>query len=129
MVINQRLQAGIAITLLEPDPLAWNNILSFFPRIFLQGLVVITVGAEPQRNPVPLAIRVRKRDWHTWEFSIRWGATDEVHQRSAANYTPRPVSRQASLSWLGECYGDISTVTAILAVMLKLSDTVPFETF
>ena len=31
-----------------------------------------------------------------WGFSIRWGATDEVHQRSAANYTPRPVSRQAS---------------------------------
>jgi hypothetical protein len=64
MVINQRLQAGIAITLLEPDPLARNNILSFFPRIFLQGLVVITVGTEPQRNPVPLAIRFRKRDWH-----------------------------------------------------------------
>ena len=47
MVLNQRLQAGIAITLLEPDPLARNNILSFFPRIFLQGLVVITVGTEP----------------------------------------------------------------------------------
>ena len=96
MVLNQRLQAGIAITLLEPDPLARNNILSFFPRIFLQGLVVITVGTEPLRNPIPLAIRFRKRDRHIADSPIRWGATDEVHQRSAAKYTPRPVTRQAS---------------------------------
>ena len=94
MVLNQRLQAGIAITLLEPDPLARNNILSFFPRIFLQGLVVIAVGTEPQRNPIPLAIRFRKRDRHIGDSPF--GATDEVHQRSAANYTPRPVTRQAS---------------------------------
>jgi hypothetical protein len=94
--MNQRLQAGIAITLLEPDPLARNNILSFFPRIFLQGLVVITVGTEPQRNPVPLAIRFRNHDWHIGHSPFAGVRTDEVHQRSAANYTPRPVSRQAS---------------------------------
>jgi hypothetical protein len=61
---NQPLQSELAITLLEPDLLARANIRSFFPRIFLQRLVLIAVGTEPQRNPIPLAIRFRKRDRH-----------------------------------------------------------------
>jgi hypothetical protein len=90
--LNQRLQAELAITLLEPDLLARANIRSFFPRIFLQRLVLIAVGTEPQRNPIPLAIRFRKRDWHIGDSPF---ADDEVHQPSAANYTLRPVARIA----------------------------------
>jgi hypothetical protein len=94
---NQRLQAELAIALLEPDLLARANIRSFFPRIFLQRLVLIAVGTKPQRNPIPLAIRFRKRDRHIGDSPF--AGVRPVHQRSAANYTPRPVSRQASLSW------------------------------
>jgi len=64
VLLNQRLQAAIAPTLLEPDLLAGTNIISLFPPIVFQGLETITVGTEPQRNPLPLAIRFRKRDRH-----------------------------------------------------------------
>jgi hypothetical protein len=126
---NQRLQAELAITLLEPDLLAWANIPSLFPRIFLQRLVLIAVGTEPQRNPIPLAIRFRKRDRHIADSPIRWGATDEVHQRSAANYTtllPTPslvcagnVARLHAQSWLwsrGALYFGVFTTETVLNV-------------
>src|SRR5437016_4322111 len=95
MIINQRLQAGIAITLLEPDPLARNNILSFFPRIFLQGLVVITVGTEPQRNPVPLAIRFSKRNWHIGDSPFAGVRPMRYTNAAPRIIRPRPVSRQS----------------------------------
>jgi len=62
--LNQRLQAAIAPTLLEPDLLTGTNVISLFPPVVLQGLELITVGAEPQRNALPLAVRFRKRDRH-----------------------------------------------------------------
>jgi Phage integrase family len=61
---NQRLQAAIAPTLLEPDLLTGTNVISLFPPVVLQGLELITVGAEPQRDALPLAVRFRKRDRH-----------------------------------------------------------------
>ena len=59
-----RIQAGIAPTLLEPNLLARTNILSHVPPVLLQGLKLIAVGTEPQRNTLPLAVRFRQRDWH-----------------------------------------------------------------
>jgi hypothetical protein len=59
-----RIQAGIAPTLLEPDLLARTNILSHSPPVVLQGLKLIAVGTEPQRDALPLAVRFRQRDWH-----------------------------------------------------------------
>src|SRR5205814_10603102 len=60
--LNQRLQAAIAPTLLEPDLLTGTNVNSLFPPVALQGLELITVVAEPQRNALPLNARSRKRD-------------------------------------------------------------------
>ena len=62
--LNQRLQAAIAPTLLEPDLLAWTNIISLLPPVVYQGLELTTVGAQPKRNALPLAVRFRKRDRH-----------------------------------------------------------------
>jgi hypothetical protein len=59
-----RIQAEIAPTLLEPNLLARTNILSHVPPVVLQGLKLIAVGAEPQRNTLTLAVRLRQRDWH-----------------------------------------------------------------
>ena len=54
-----RIQAGIAPTLLKPNFLARTNILSHIPPVVLQGLKLIAVGTEPQRNTLPLAVRFR----------------------------------------------------------------------
>ena len=62
--IYLRIQAEIAPTLLEPNFLARTNILSHVPPVVLQGLKLIAVGTEPQRNTLPLAVRFRQRDWH-----------------------------------------------------------------
>ena len=59
-----RIQAEITPTLFEPNFLARTNILSHVPPVVLQGLKLIAVGTEPQRNTLPLAVRFRQRDWH-----------------------------------------------------------------
>jgi hypothetical protein len=62
--LNQRLEAAIAPTLLKPDLLAWTDVSSLLPSVILQGLEPITIGALPQRNAIPLAVRFWKRDRH-----------------------------------------------------------------
>src|SRR5438105_14747120 len=62
--LNQRLHAAIAPTLLEPDLLTGTNVISLFPPVVLQGLELIIVRAEPQRNALPLAVSFSKRDRH-----------------------------------------------------------------
>src|SRR5438876_10616149 len=54
--LNQRLQAGIAPTLLEPDLLTGTNVISLFPPVVFQWLEPLAVGAEPQGNALPLAV-------------------------------------------------------------------------
>jgi hypothetical protein len=62
---SERLEAAIAPALFEPDLLARANVLSLFPALVLQGLELVTVGAKPKRNSIPLTVRLGKRDWHT----------------------------------------------------------------
>ena len=64
-VLNFRFQTAIAPTLLEPDLLARTNILSHPPPVIFQGLELIAVGAEPQRDALPLAVWFRQRDRHS----------------------------------------------------------------
>ena len=68
--LNLRFQTAIAPTLLEPDLLARTNILSHSPPVVFQGLELIAVGAEPQRDALPLAVRFRQRDRHMGLHSL-----------------------------------------------------------
>src|SRR5262249_3046276 len=62
--VNQCLQAAITPSFLEPDSLTGTNITAHFPPILWQRLQLIAVGAKPQRHPLPLTIRFRKRNRH-----------------------------------------------------------------
>ena len=68
--LNLRFQTAIAPTLLEPDLLARTNILSHSPPVVFQGLELIAVGALPQRDALPLAVRFRQRDRHMGLHSL-----------------------------------------------------------
>src|SRR5690348_5196395 len=63
--LSERLEAAISPALLEPDLLAWANVVTLFPAINLQRFELVAVRAKPKRNAIPLAVRLRKRDWHS----------------------------------------------------------------
>ena len=80
-----RIQAGIAPTLLEPNFLARTNILSHVPPVVFQGLELIAVRAEPERDTLPLAIRFRQRHRHRDLHSLESVINDGFNQSCAVH--------------------------------------------
>ena len=109
--VNQCLQAALAPSFLEPDFLAGTNITAHFPPILLQRLQLITVGAKPQRNPLPLTIRFRKRNRH---FGSPFGCNYTLGLR---------VSRHTTLSGSRPLTGTIRPSSSSAFTVLRLADT------